>query len=109
MTADQFVESDLKAELASIVERGQRPIDERSRNELFLALSRLEKQALIGGGSDEILKRIAEVRFLAGILRHAVRPARVGGLRTVLRSRRTARASQHCGPQRRADEGAGPV
>jgi hypothetical protein len=107
MRADQSGEDALKEQLASIVGRGRRSTDERSRDELFAALSRLERQALVGGGSDEILKSIAEVRFLAGILRDAVRPPRPGALRTALRSRR--RSSLHRGTHRRVEDGAGTV
>lgn len=68
-------------DLAAIfrVARGQRECD--SRLELYTSLSELEKQAYVMGAPDPVLKRVAESRFLAGILREAVSPVRFQGTR----------------------------
>jgi hypothetical protein len=64
--------------------------DARARYALFDALTDLEGRARVGGASDLTLRKIAEVRFLTGILREAVRPFPVAPLRMVLRARQRA-------------------
>ncbi|MCJ2092773.1 hypothetical protein MKK67_09695 [Methylobacterium sp. J-072] len=59
--------------------------DSEGRQALFAALSRLERQALIAGAADPTLRKIAEARFLVGILRDAMRPSRIAPLRSLLR------------------------
>lgn len=62
---------------------GARPV-------LFDALRDLESRARRGGASALTLRKIAEARFLVGILRDAVRPVRTAPLRIVLRLRPSA-------------------
>ena len=88
MREDQSRQCSFREELASIVAYQQSSVDMRAREAVFEALSGLEKRALIGGASDATLRAIAEARFLIGILREAVVPARSATLRTVLRARR---------------------
>ncbi|MCJ2072658.1 hypothetical protein MKK75_28360 [Methylobacterium sp. J-030] len=59
--------------------------DRRDRYALFDALRDLEDRALTEGASGSTLRKIAEIRFFAGILREAVRPFPLMSLRTVLR------------------------
>ena len=87
MSAGQSSPCRFQDQLAAIVARTQSSLDERARGEVFEALSKLERLALIGGASDRTLRDIAEARFLTGILREAVRPSRPASLRTVLRAR----------------------
>lgn len=54
---------------------------------MFDALIQLADRALAAGDSALTLRRIAEVRFLVGLLREAMRPAPVTSLRSLLRMR----------------------
>lgn len=71
-------------EIAALVARMQSCDTRRDRYANFEALLDLEDRARGGGASPLTLRKIAEVRFLVGILREAVRPAPVASLRTVL-------------------------
>ncbi|MEE7468229.1 hypothetical protein MOF8_16255 [Methylobacterium oryzae] len=61
--------------------------DPDARYALFDALSDLERRAQSAGAPDLTLRKIAEIRFLTGILRESVRPFPIAPLRTVLRAR----------------------
>ncbi len=61
-------------DLTAILGRARGPRERDSRIALFESLSRLEKQAFVGGASALTLGRLAESRFLAGILRESVSP-----------------------------------
>ncbi|MDP4024514.1 hypothetical protein Q8W71_17970 [Methylobacterium sp. NEAU 140] len=103
MSADQSREGLFRAELASIVGRARYSAGFDARQDLFEALSNLERRALIGGASDRILRDIAETRFLTGILRDAVRATRTGGLRGLLRARDAVRPPPRCATRRRIE------
>jgi hypothetical protein len=87
MRTDQPVRCKFEGELSALIAAKQSSRDERARYALFEALSELEGRARTGGASDLTLRKIAELRFLAGILRESVRPFPVAPLRTVLRVR----------------------
>ncbi|MCJ2016528.1 hypothetical protein MKK84_03660 [Methylobacterium sp. E-065] len=71
-------------EIAALMARMQSCDTRRDRYDDFDALVDLEDRARGGGASPLTLRKIAEVRFLVGILREAVRPVPVASLRTVL-------------------------
>ncbi|MCJ2122732.1 hypothetical protein [Methylobacterium sp. J-077] len=85
MRADPCRHDRFEDELAALLGSKQSSDDEAARGALFAALSRLERQALIGGAADPTLRKIAEARFLVGILRDAMRPSRIAPLRSLLR------------------------
>ena len=85
MRADPCHDSRFTGELAALLATKQSSDDEAAREALFAALSRLERQALIAGAADSTLGKIAEARFLVGILRDAMRPSRIAPLRSLLR------------------------
>jgi hypothetical protein len=87
MRADQSLRCRFEDELALLTAGRQSSGDTQARYALFDTLKDLEGRALIGGASDLTLRRIAEIRFLVGILRDAVRPFPIAPLRTVLRVR----------------------
>jgi hypothetical protein len=87
MHRDQTVKCRFEDELAALIAPLRTCGDERARHALFDALMDLEGRARTGGASDLTLRKIAEVRFLTGILREAVRPYRTVPLRTILRMR----------------------
>ncbi|MGU3465362.1 hypothetical protein ACLBXO_10965 [Methylobacterium sp. C33D] len=87
MRADQPVRCSFEGELAHLIAPKQSSRDLDGRYALFDALSDLERRAQSGGASDLTLRKIAEIRFLAGILRESVRPFPIAPLRTVLRVR----------------------
>ncbi|MCJ2137141.1 hypothetical protein MKK69_24385 [Methylobacterium sp. J-026] len=99
MYADQTIRCRFEGEMTSLVARMQSYGDARDRYALFDALRDLEDRAVAGGAPVLTLRKIAEVRFLVGILREAVRPFPAASLRTVLRA---------CGP-RGASGGAAAV
>ena len=72
-------------ELAALIAGRLSSDDAEARHALFAALSTLERRALIAGASDSTLHKIAEARFLVGILRDAMRPSRIAPLRSLLR------------------------
>ena len=72
-------------EMVALMTRMRSCGERRDRYAIFNALMDLEDRACAGGASTLTLRRIAEVRFLAGILREAVRPRPITSLRTVLR------------------------
>ncbi|KNY20582.1 hypothetical protein [Methylobacterium sp. ARG-1] len=85
MRADPCHDSRFTGELAALLASKQSSDDEAAREALFAALSRLERQALIAGAADSTLEKIAEARFLIGILRDSMRPSRIAPLRSLLR------------------------
>lgn len=62
------------AEFATLVGQVRDHRDAESRSSLFTALVALERRAGLAEVSDGLLRRIAEARFLAGILRDSVLP-----------------------------------
>ncbi|MEL6064003.1 MULTISPECIES: hypothetical protein [unclassified Methylobacterium] len=72
-------------EMAVIMARMQSCCERRDRYAVFDALLDLEDRACAGGASTPTRRKIAEVRFLVGILREAVRPCPTMSLRTMLR------------------------
>ncbi|MCJ2090204.1 hypothetical protein MKK88_30090 [Methylobacterium sp. E-005] len=72
--------------MAALAARVQSFGDRPDRYALFDALRDLEDRASTGGASGSTLRKIAEIRFFAGILREAVRPFPLASLRTVLRA-----------------------
>jgi hypothetical protein len=76
---------DFEDEMIVLMARVQSCDGRRERYAVFDALMDLEDRAFSGGASALTLRKIAEVRFLVGILREAVRPIPVASLRTVLR------------------------
>ncbi|MGH1572916.1 hypothetical protein ACRAWG_22345 [Methylobacterium sp. P31] len=105
MRTDQAVQCRSEGELAALMARKQSSGDEHSRCALFNALSDLERRALVGGASDLTLRKIAESRFLAGILREAVRPFPLAPLRAVLRVRQRVDARSSGRAPTEADPG----
>jgi hypothetical protein len=87
MRADQTAGCRFEDELASLIASMQSYRDIGKRYALFDALSNLERRAQCAGAPDSTLRKIAEIRFLTGILREAVRPFPIAPLRTVLRAR----------------------
>lgn len=87
MRTDQSSQCKFEVELVALIARQRTSGDARARHALFDALTDLEGRARTGGASDPTLRKIAEVRFLSGILREAVRPYRAVPLRTILRAR----------------------
>jgi hypothetical protein len=87
MRRDQSVQCRFEDELAALIAPQHTSRDERARHALFDALTELEGRARTGGATDRTIGKIAEVRFLSGILRDAVRPYRAVSLRTILRVR----------------------
>ena len=79
------LQCDFEREMAVLMARSQSCGERRDRYAVFDALMDLEDRAFLGGASTLTLRKIAEVRFLVGILRDAVRPNPVTSLRTVLR------------------------
>jgi hypothetical protein len=92
MRVDPCHDSRFEGELAALLASKQSSDDDAAREALFAALSRLERQALIAGASDATLHKIAEGRFLVGILRDSMRPSRIAPLRSLLR----LAAETHC-------------
>ncbi|MHB2207115.1 hypothetical protein [Methylobacterium sp. CM6257] len=105
MRTDQAVQCRFEDELTALMARKQSSEDGWSRCALFDAVSDLECRALIGGASDLTLRKIAEIRFLAGILREAVRPFPIAPLRTVLRVRQRVDARSSIRAPTEADLG----
>ncbi len=99
MYADHPIRCRFEGEMALLVARMQSYGDARDRYAVFEALMDLEDRAVAACAPVLTLRKIAEVRFLVGILREAVRPFPVASLRTVLRA---------CGP-RGASGGAAAV
>jgi hypothetical protein len=90
MRTDSPVRCRFEDELRSLI-AGQQFIDaDGARPVLFEALLNLESRARRGGASTVTLRKIAEARFLVGILRDAVRPVRAAPLRTLLRVQASA-------------------
>ena len=87
MRADQFVRCRFEDELTALMARSQSSGVEEARHALFDALLDLEVRAKAAAAAAATLRKIAEIRFLVGILRDAVRPFPVAPLRTVLRAR----------------------
>ncbi|MBP2493323.1 hypothetical protein ABID82_000480 [Methylobacterium sp. PvP062] len=87
MRADQPARCSFEGELASLIATKQSSRDLDARCALFDALSDLERRAQSAGAPDMTLRKIAEIRFLTGILRESVRPFPIAPLRTVLRAR----------------------
>ncbi|XYD08514.1 hypothetical protein R1A27_26625 [Methylobacterium sp. NMS12] len=87
MRADQPIRCNFEGELANLIASKQSSRDLDARCALFDALSDLERRAQGAGAPDLTLRKIAEIRFLAGILRESVRPFPIAPLRTVLRAR----------------------
>lgn len=87
MCAADSIECSFGGELAALIAQIQSRGDQSDRGAIFDALTRLEDRALAGGAPALTLRKIAEVRFLVGILREAVRPAPVASLRALLRMR----------------------
>lgn len=85
MRVDPCQDSRFEGELTALLSDKQSSDDASVREALFAALSRLERQALIAGAADTTLHKIAEARFLVGILRDAMRPSRIAPLRSLLR------------------------
>jgi len=85
MSADPCRDSRFEDELAALLACKQSSDDAVAREALFAALLRLERRALIAGATDSTLAKIAEARFLVGILRDAMRPSRIAPLRSLLR------------------------
>ncbi|MCJ2059845.1 hypothetical protein MKL09_25355 [Methylobacterium sp. J-048] len=85
MRADPCHCNRFEDELAALLTTRHASDDGEAREALFAALSRLERQALIAGAADPTLYKIAEARFLVGILRDAMRPLRIAPLRSLLR------------------------
>lgn len=79
------VQCDFERELAVLMARVQSCGEQCERYAVFDALMDLEDRACAGGASALTVRKIAEIRFLVGILREAVRPIPVASLRTVLR------------------------
>ncbi|MBE7198764.1 MAG: hypothetical protein INR70_13325 [Parafilimonas terrae] len=71
----------LSAEFAALVAHARDHRDGDSRQDLFTALLALERRAGLAGVSDRFLRRVAEARFLAGILRESVVPVQHAGQR----------------------------
>ncbi len=94
MRADPCHDSRFTGELAALLATKQSSDDEAAREALFAALSRLERQALIAGAADSTLEKIAEARFLVGILRDSMRPSRIAPLRSLLRLARSRAGSR---------------
>lgn len=91
MCADQSSESRFEGELTRLIAGQQSSGDPAARQALYERLADLECRALIGGATPQTLRKIAEIRFLVGILRDAVRPFPIASLRTVLRLRERVR------------------
>jgi hypothetical protein len=81
MSIDSLNELSLFEELAAILRRARGRRESESRHTLFEELAALEKRALVLGASNPTLDRLAETRFLAGILRESVSPSRYSNLR----------------------------
>ena len=102
MRSDQFVRCRFEDELTTLMARTQVSGVEGARDALFEALRDLEARAKSAAAAASTLRKIAEIRFLVGILRDAVRPFPVAPLRTVLR----ARASSGTRPRAAAEQDA---
>ncbi|MFC6747298.1 hypothetical protein [Methylobacterium persicinum] len=68
-------------ELAAIFRRARGNREPESRAALFESLRDLERRARCSGMPESILRRVAESRFLAGVLREAVSPIRYQSVR----------------------------
>lgn len=76
MPTPPFDENAIIEDLTAIFRRARGNCERESRISLFESLSELEKKAYLRGAPDGVLNRVAESRFLAGILREAVTPVR---------------------------------
>lgn len=85
MRADPRHRNHFEDELATLLASKHASDDEEARQAPFATLSRLERQALIAGAPDTTLHKIAEARFLVGILRDSMRPSRIAPLRSLQR------------------------
>ncbi len=94
MSTDSLDELSLFEELAAILRRARGRRESESRYALFDELAALEKRALVLGASRPTLDRLAESRFLAGILRDSISPGRHHNLR---RARQIWAASKQAG------------
>ncbi|SDN98298.1 hypothetical protein SAMN05216360_113104 [Methylobacterium phyllostachyos] len=95
MRAAELVQSNFEEERAALTARIQFCGGRQARYAVFDDLVSLEDRALAAGAPAVTLRKIAEVRFLAGILRDAVRPRPVPSLRTLLRAYESTKARQH--------------
>ena len=86
MCAAESIQSSFEDERVALTARVQSCGDRHARYALFDELLSLEDRALAAGAPDLTLRKIAEVRFLVGILREAVRPRPVASLRTLLQA-----------------------
>ena len=87
MCAAESIPCRFDDERAALTARMQSSGDRRAHYALFDALKELEDRARTEGASAVTLRKIAETRFLVGILREAFRPRPVATLRTLLRMR----------------------
>lgn len=94
MPTDSLNELSIFEELAAILRRSRGRRESESRHVMFEELAALEKRALVQGASDATLDRLAETRFLAGILRESVSADRHHSLR---RARQAWAASKQAG------------
>lgn len=85
MSNNQSNEHFLFAEFAALVAQARSRPDAAARQDLFTALLSLERRAGLAGVNDDFLLRVAEARFLAGILRESVVPLSHVGVRTARR------------------------
>lgn len=83
MSSKTLNENFVMEELAAIFRRARGHREPEARVALFESLSDLEGRARCGGVPESILGRIAESRFLAGLLQDAVSPAHYQSIRGV--------------------------
>ena len=95
MCASELVQSSFEDERVALTARMQFCDDSCTRYALFDALVSLEARALMARAPDVTLRKIAEVRFLVGILREAVRTSPVMSLRSLMRTCRPGGARRH--------------
>jgi hypothetical protein len=99
MSTDSLDELSLFEDLTAILRRARGYRESESRQALFEELAALEKRALVQGASNSLLVRLAETRFLAGILRESISPGRHMNLRRARQSWAAAtRAGGDLGP-----------
>ncbi|WP_378970182.1 hypothetical protein [Methylobacterium komagatae] len=85
MSAQSTDENSIADELRAIFRASREHRDRDSRIALFDSLANLERSLTSRGAPEAFLRRVAECRFLAGILRESVTPAHHQAMRATRR------------------------
>ncbi|WP_449411166.1 hypothetical protein [Methylobacterium komagatae] len=85
MSAQNTDENSIADELRAIFRASRDHRDRDSRIALFDSLADLERSMVLSGAPESFLRRVAECRFLAGILRNSVSPVHHQAMRATRR------------------------